>query len=1036
MDVNLLKQKLGSEKIDERLSGLREAIAESEALAVYVIKDYIKVEKSDTVLAAMLIACAKIGGSAEIDFIGSFLEHSDFKVQKYAFQSLLLIDSDEAGPYIIKTLTVKEPRLKQMAVKAVRNSGKPKCLAAIELMLISDVEWQRISALEVLEMLNNILYENELIDILVKAVCASKKECRHESLEKLKKIYETGSEYAAICIKKLTALNVAPDVRRAVLDAINDGTLAEAELDIKFDPAGVKIASNENTAGSEAVNVTNERKQPVAFNENRSSEDEIINDFSHYIDDVVKKRPSRNIIVSSPQIQKINYSKILFYILYSLKHILFFPFKFVYEHKYKFGALILTFVFLYVYIFPEFILGSGYFSELKPASLSSLDEQLRQKGYILNHDAAGAFLAFSHKYWLNTAKIIDNYMGTSVIFSAYEINLKNSEIFEGRVFWNEFGVVTDINAIRNLTETSMADEEELVVMKSSFAYLSNARNGLKVLTVQDGNYSNKRQFLFKQNVEISNITNSALAVNLLKVETKKGENLRNVSLNVDSGSIDPPDFPVEYIPYIEADEPFVPMLVEKVRNLGFVGPEKIARLEDIYYNTTDYFKRKLYSGYEEEEDSGRIIRGSETDEINEIDEINETEKIGEINKTNETNLVNVISTIAKMPVIISTDNFFYDYSLNVMEFITQFKTGAVLFGDIILKSADAVNAGFKNEILNNYLRVMIFKDFTSAAAYKSIYAAGPAPALISEKLKIQNTNVFSTPAVPVNIEPLLKKNSLKNEGVWTSAEISLSTLEQPLAFKTKLRVDVKRTFAVMHFLCIELAKINLALMPGTNEPVSSIGLKGKGVIPRDAETYQNLICAFNGGFRTKHGKWGFIADGVSYMPPVKGIATIMVDADGGIKMGTWGGPGFETTENIIHLRQNLPPILENNVVNMKHDYWGASIDNKTRVWRSALGITRDGKWLVYGAGNSLGHDTLAAGMSLAGCDYAMQLDINDYHTYLYTYRHNGMDKKGNLKLKASRLSDEMSGETQRCLAPYTRDFFYVTFKSLKNTIIN
>ena len=67
-------------------------------------------------------------------------------------------------------------------------------------------------------------------------------------------------------------------------------------------------------------------------------------------------------------------------------------------------------------------------------------------------------------------------------------------------------------------------------------------------------------------------------------------------------------------------------------------------------------------------------------------------------------------------------------------------------------------------------------------------------------------------------------------------------------------------------------------------------------------------------------------------------------------------------------------------------------------------------------------------MSLAGCDYAMQLDINDYHTYLYTYKLNGTDKKGNTKLKASRLTDEMSGETERCLVPYTRDFFYTTLK--------
>ncbi|HPG58702.1 MAG TPA: hypothetical protein PKW98_12865, partial [Candidatus Wallbacteria bacterium] len=89
MDVNLLKKKLNSEKTEERLAGLREAIAESEALAVYVIKDYIKQEESETVLSAMIIACAKIGGDSEVDFIGSFLGDNKFKIQKYAFQSLL-----------------------------------------------------------------------------------------------------------------------------------------------------------------------------------------------------------------------------------------------------------------------------------------------------------------------------------------------------------------------------------------------------------------------------------------------------------------------------------------------------------------------------------------------------------------------------------------------------------------------------------------------------------------------------------------------------------------------------------------------------------------------------------------------------------------------------------------------------------------------------------------------------------------------------------------------------------------------------------
>ena len=216
MDVNLLKKKLNSEKTEERLAGLREAIAESEALAVYVIKDYIKQEESETVLSAMIIACAKIGGDSEVDFIGSFLGDKKFKIQKYAFQSLLLIDSPKIRPYIIKTMTEKDVRLKQMAVKAIRDLGKKRSLETIEEMLISEIEWQRISALEVLEMLNNILYENELIDILTRAISSSKKDFCVESVNKLKKIYDTGSQYARESVNKLIDTSSSEELKKII----------------------------------------------------------------------------------------------------------------------------------------------------------------------------------------------------------------------------------------------------------------------------------------------------------------------------------------------------------------------------------------------------------------------------------------------------------------------------------------------------------------------------------------------------------------------------------------------------------------------------------------------------------------------------------------------------------------------------------------------------------------------------------------------------------------------------------------------------
>ncbi len=1016
MDVNLLKRKLNSERTDERLSGLREAIAESEALAVYVIKDYIKIEKSETVLSAMIIACAKIGGEAETDFIGSFLAHQNFKIRKYAFQSLLLIDSPAARPYIIKTMTEKDARIKQMAIKAIRESGKKKSLETIESMLISEVEWQRVAALEVLEMLNNILYENELIDILIRAISSSKKDFCAESVQKLRKIYETGSEYAVESVKKLVDSSASQEVKKIIYEAIPESAPKEkavTEIKAEKDAAGI---SDVKTGESDTIIPAGEKE--------KEKEEEVIIEFSNYIDNVVKSHSNKKIIVSGAVEKTGLIQRLSLKLLVLLKRLVFFPFRLAYAHKYKTGAAFISVLILYLCVCPEIILGKGSFGELKPVSQHSLNELLENKGYKINRDKADNTLAFSHDYWINSIEFIENYIGKSVIFSAYEINLKNSEIFEGTIFFDKYGAAVKAVNIKNLTETSMADEEELVILKGSFSYLSSTGDGLKILTIQEGDYTNKRQFLFKQNIEISSITNSSLAVNLLKVETKKGENLRNVSLNVDSGNIDPPDFPVEYLPYIEADEPFLPRLVEKVRNLGFVGPEKIARLEDFYYGTTDYFKRKLYSGYEEEEDASRITKGSETEDEIDAEESVEVKIAAETADTDDAAVESSSQAIITAETADKTDEL-----ATIKVSLDSIMTKAPLeLSGMIMKNK--VSGGLIDYLSDNE------KLLSAAGKIGSTNGGDFYNELSSYLTELQAEGLVApltvevAPGVifPANIKPLLKKNAIKDEGIWSSVEISLTNPRQPLAFKTKLRVDSKRSFAVMHFLCMDISRANLVLVPGTNEPVSSIGLKGRGVIPPDEQTYQNLICAFNGGFRTKHGKWGFIADGVSYVPPAKGVATVMVDSKGFIKIGTWGEKGFDTTENIVHLRQNLPPILENNIVNMKHDYWGASIDNKTRVWRSALGISRDGKWLIYGAGNSLGHDTLAAGMSLAGCDYAMQLDINDYHTYLYTYKANGTDKKGNLKLKSVRLTDEMSGEAQRCLQPYTRDFFYVTLK--------
>ena len=65
--------------------------------------------------------------------------------------------------------------------------------------------------------------------------------------------------------------------------------------------------------------------------------------------------------------------------------------------------------------------------------------------------------------------------------------------------------------------------------------------------------------------------------------------------------------------------------------------------------------------------------------------------------------------------------------------------------------------------------------------------------------------------------------------------------------------------------------------------------------------------------------------------------------------------------------------------------WGSTLGSIPDVWRSGLGVRRDGS-LVYVAGPSLEITQLAALLVRAGCVRAMTLDMNPDLTVFATYR--------------------------------------------------
>jgi hypothetical protein len=89
-----------------------------------------------------------------------------------------------------------------------------------------------------------------------------------------------------------------------------------------------------------------------------------------------------------------------------------------------------------------------------------------------------------------------------------------------------------------------------------------------------------------------------------------------------------------------------------------------------------------------------------------------------------------------------------------------------------------------------------------------------------------------------------------------------------------------------------------------------------------------------------------------------------------------------------------------------------------------VGLTEDGRYLIYAAGPSLTVETLARALQMAGAYHAMQLDINGYYTRFAIYQPN--PGTGLLPVVADKLLNQMTIPANQFLKPYDRDFFYVT----------
>ena len=271
-------------------------------------------------------------------------------------------------------------------------------------------------------------------------------------------------------------------------------------------------------------------------------------------------------------------------------------------------------------------------------------------------------------------------------------------------------------------------------------------------------------------------------------------------------------------------------------------------------------------------------------------------------------------------------------------------------------------------------------------------------------------------AAPASI-PSQAKPALPHEGAW---ETLTSLHGQPAIRAAFLRPDAQHTSYLVGVAWLNQKLVKMVLHPGYSVPGGS-GWSQPFYVPtsrRDA-----LLATFNSGFTMQDNNGGYWQDGQTASPLRQGAASMVLYKDGHVDVVKWNeaapGPG------VTAVRQNLGMLVENGKISPDVNStttrtWGKTVGNTTFVWRSALGVRKDGS-LVFVVGASMSVPTLANIVHDAGAVNAMELDINKAWTNFMTYTHPSPGVA-----VPHMLTKDAHPNPYRYLQPSSRDFVAVS----------
>jgi hypothetical protein len=274
------------------------------------------------------------------------------------------------------------------------------------------------------------------------------------------------------------------------------------------------------------------------------------------------------------------------------------------------------------------------------------------------------------------------------------------------------------------------------------------------------------------------------------------------------------------------------------------------------------------------------------------------------------------------------------------------------------------------------------------------------------------------------------------DGAWIAIQDPSAPGDPPRMFKTAVHPDARRRYAAVAIVAIDLERADLSLVAGSIEPLAAEVPPSARPAVVPSSRFDDLMAAFNGGFKAQHGHYGMMLDGRTFLPARDTSCTVALYKDGGIRIGTWtnlaGGQN-----DMVGYRQTPPCLVEDGrfpdplLAGGEGHGWGAAVGGETTIRRSGVGLDRAKKTLFYAIGDSVTASSLARALKAAGAEDAAQLDVNACYPRFVLY---GKRRAGEAPMATSALIPDIQYSRHEYVGkPEGRDFFYLTRKSPLST---